>query len=325
MKKYLKDLETELKKLKISKEDIAEILEDHKEMLSEATLEGVSDDEIALKFGDPEKLAKELHEDVLSERMSKKAESVLGTGSLKDYELINSFPTLDTLNAVNISLISEDLIYFPYEGESIEVYVIGKYREEDYTINYKDGTFNLQKSKRGSSGIFFSKKSPDFGVRVPSGQLEEFTLNLISGDAELDEINADTIRLKTVSGDIEATNLTSSSNIEVSVVSGDVELQSVVAKGFEMTMVSGDLELRQANFDDAIYVNTVSGDVECNDVKVSEIQFKTVSGDFEGEEVYCNTVSLKSVSGDFEIHNSNHNQEIEVVSKKSLSGTVTIN
>ena len=285
MKKYLKDLEAELKKLKISKEDIAEILEDHKEMLNEATAEGVSDDEIALKFGDPEKLAKELYKDVLAEKMTKKIEPVFGTENLKDYELINSFPTIEDLKSVNISLISEDLIYFPHEGESIEVYVIGKYREEDYTINFKEGTFNLLKSKRGSSGIFFSKKTPDFGVRVPTGQLEQFKLNLISGDAELDEINANTMKLKTVSGDIEATNLTSSNNIEVSVVSGDVELQSVVAQGLEMTMVSGDLELRQANFDESIYVNTVSGDVECKDVKVSEIQFKTVSGDFEGEEV----------------------------------------
>jgi len=325
MKKYLKDLEAELKKLKISKEEIAEILEDHKEMISEATAEGLSDDEIALKFGDPEKIAKELYEDAFSEKTSTKAKPVFGTESLKDYELIKSFQTLDTLKAVNISLISEDLIYFPYEGEAIEVYVIGKYREEDYTINFKDGTFNLQKSKRSNSGIFFAKKTPDFGLRVPAVQLEEFKLNLISGDAELEEINADIIKLKTVSGDIEAKNLTSSNTIEVSVVSGDVELQSVVAQGLEMTMVSGDVELRQANFDDSIYVNTVSGDVEANDVKVSEIQFKSVSGDFQGEEVYCNSVSVKSVSGDFEIQNSIHDQKIEVVSKKSLSGEVTIN
>jgi len=225
---------------------------------------------------------------------------------------------------MNNLLISEDLVYFPYEGESIEVYAKGNYKEEDYTINFKNGTLNLLKSKGVKVSIFSSRKTPDFGVRVPAGQLEEFKLNLVSGDAELEEVNADSMFFKTVSGDIEAVNLTSANTIEISVVSGDAELQGVVAKGLEMTMVSGDLELRQANFDESIYVNTVSGDVEAKDVKASDIQFKTVSGDFDGEEVYCDTVSLKSVSGDFDIKNSIHDKEIQIVKKRSLSGNVTI-
>jgi len=325
MKKYLKSLEAELKKLKMSEAEIAEILEDHAEMLSEAKEEGISDDEIILKFGDPEKLAKELYEDVLSDKTTRKVESAFKSEKLIDYELINSFPTLESLQAVNISLISEDLVYFPYEGETIEVYVKGNYREEDYTISYIDGTFSLIKSKVRGIGIFTSRRTPDFGVRVPAIQLESFKLNLISGDAELEEINSATMNLKTVSGDIEAKNLVSSSSIVISVVSGDIELQGITAKGLEVTMVSGDLEMKQANFDDSIYVNTVSGDVEARDLKTSEIELKSVSGDFEGKEVYCKTVTLKSVSGDFEINNSLHDEKIEVVSKRSVSGKVTIN
>lgn len=325
MKKYLKSLEAELKKLNISDEEIAEILEDHEEMLNEAKAEGVTDDEINLKFGDPEKLAKALYEDVLSEKVTKKVEAVFGTESLKDYRLINSFPTLDELKVVNISLTSEDLIYFPYEGEAVEVYVNGKFTEEDYKINYKEGTFNLQRAKRIVAFTLFGKKTPDFGVRVPFSQLDEFKLNLVSGDGELEDIKADTITLKTVSGDIEASNLSSPNDLKISVVSGDVELKGVTAKGLEITMVSGDLELSQASFDEAIFVNTVSGDMEAKDVKVSDIEFHTVSGDFDGKEVYCNTVTLKSVSGDFDITNSNHDHEIKVVSKRSLAGHVTIN
>lgn len=325
MKKYLKSLETELKKLNISDEEIAEILEDHEEMLTEAKEEGVTDDEINLKFGDPEKLAKALYEDVISERTSEKVEAVFGTESLKDYRLINSFPTLEALKVVNISLVSEDLIYFPYEGEAIEVYVNGKFTEEDYKINYSEGTFNLKRSKRIVAFTLFGKKTPDFGVRVPFAQLEDFKLNLISGDAELEDINAKSMSLKTVSGDIEAKNLNTPNNLLISVVSGDAELKGVNAKGLEITMVSGDLEISQASFEEAIFVNKVSGDVKAKDVKVSDIEFHTVSGDFDGKEVYCDRVTLKSVSGDFDISNSIHDQKIEVVSKKSLAGHVTIN
>ena len=324
MKKYLKDLEAELKKLNISDEEIAEILEDHKEMLNEAVAEGITDEEIALKFGDPEKLAKALYQDVIEEKITKKAEAVFGTENLEGYELINSFQCLDELKTVNISLVSEDIIYFPYEGESIEVYTRGKYNEEDYTINFKDGKFNLLKSKGKVTLTIFRKKTPDFGVRVPESQLDEFKLSLVSGDGELEGISSKLVELKTVSGDLKLTNLSTSSNLVVSVVSGDVKLNGVTANGLEVSMVSGDLELNSANFDEKMHIGAVSGDTDANDVKVTEIEFHTVSGDFKGNEVYCNTVTFKSVSGDMRIENSNKDHEIEVVSKKSLSGKVTI-
>lgn len=324
MKKYLKDLEAELKKLNISEEEIAEILEDHKEMLREATEEGISDDEIALKFGDPEKLAKALYEDALGDKMSKKVEPVFGTESLEGYELVNSFPTLEELKTVNISLISEDVMYFPYEGESIEVYVRGKFREEDYTISYAKGMFNLLKSRGKVSFNIFSKKAPDFGVRVPASSLDEFKLSLISGDGELEGVTSNVIELKTVSGDLHTTNLTTEGNLVVSVVSGDVKLNGIIAKGLEMSMVSGDLVIDQGKFDEKIHIGAVSGDTNANNVKVPEIEFHTVSGDFQGDEVYCDTVTFKSVSGDFCIENNNKDHNIEVISKKSLSGKVTI-
>ncbi len=63
MKKFLKDLEKELKKLHMNNKDIAEIMADHKEMLEQALYDGLTDEEIEIKFGDPEKLAKELNGD----------------------------------------------------------------------------------------------------------------------------------------------------------------------------------------------------------------------------------------------------------------------
>ena len=141
---------------------------------------------------------------------------------------------------------------------------------------------------------------------------------------EIEEVNSGSIDLKTVSGDIDGANFTTSGNLVVSVVSGDAEFQGVIAKRLEISMVSGDLKLSQANFDELVHIGTVSGDVDASDLKVPSIEFRTVSGDFKGEEVYCKTVALKSVSGDFKIFNSNKNHEIEVVSKKSLSGDVTI-
>lgn len=325
MKKYLKDLEAELNKLNISAEEIAEILQDHKEMLEEAVAEGLSDDEIALKFGDPEKLAKDLHEDVFEEKLNKKHESVFGTEKLQGYELVNSFQTLGDLNSVKISLISEDVVYFPYDGEEIEVYVRGKFREEDYSMNFKDGEFYFKRSRNKNGLNIFGKKSPDFGIRVPRKELELFNVSLVSGNGEAEDIHAEKVNLKTVSGDLKIISLTTSDTLSVSVVSGDVKLEKVIAKGFEISMVSGDLKLNQAKFDEAIHIGTVSGDANVKDMKCPGLSINTVSGDFNGKEVYCESVSLKSISGDVNIKNSNTDIEIQIKDKKSLSGKVTIN
>lgn len=324
MKKYLKDLEAELKKFKISKEEIAEILADHKEMLTEATNEGLTDEELVEKFGDPERIAKALYEDVFEERVSKKTDVVYGTDKLEEYELVNSFNVLENLTDVAIALVSEDVIYFPYDGESIEVYVKGRFNPEDYEISFNDGLFTLKNTKQSKGFNFFGRKTPDFGVRVPKTDLATFKLNIVSGDAELADVNAGMIEWRSVSGDIEAKSIKTASNLVISVVSGDAEIKSLQAVGLAISMVSGDLELKQGMIDESLDINTVSGDVEVKDLKVSDIDFHSVSGDFDGVEVYCNTVALKSVSGDLEIRNQNKDHKIEVVKKKSLSGKVTI-
>jgi hypothetical protein len=324
MKKYLKDLETELKKLNVSDEEIAEILADHKEMLEEAQSEGVTDEEMISKFGDPKNIARDLYEDVLDEDLSQKEEPVFGTESLQGYELMKSIQVLEGLNAVNINLVSEDIIFFPYEGETIEVYVRGKFNEEEYTINFKDGIFNLIKSKGKVSFNIFGKKTPDFGVRFPQCHLENFKLSLVSGDGNIEDINADGVTFKTVSGDLKVSNITSTTKVEVSVVSGDVKLNSLSSAKLEMSSVSGDVSLKKVKLEEQAFMSTVSGDINADTVKVPEIEFRTVSGDFNGKEVYCDVVSLKSLSGDFTIENSNKDHKIEVTSKSSLSGKVTI-
>ena len=60
MKKFLKDLETELRKNKLSGAEIKEILADHEEMIQSAKNEGLTDEELEAKFGNPKKVAEEL-------------------------------------------------------------------------------------------------------------------------------------------------------------------------------------------------------------------------------------------------------------------------
>ena len=326
MKNYLKDLEKELKKLKISDAEIKEIISDHLEMLEEAKADGISDAELSSKFGTPETVASQIYKDNFETSFNDETEAVIGEGALKGYELFKAFPVDLELKKFKVSLVSEDFLYLPYEGESIQVFAKNLKDPEDYQITLVDGEFLLKRVSRAKFKIGFTKsKSPDFGIKVPMGlNIGKFEYSTVSGDAEFDKVTAKKITLQATSGDFEFSNLVAEDLIKLQTVSGDFKGTSVQGKELDISLVSGDLEVSKIRIDKDITINTVSGDAEINDLTCEHINFRTVSGDFEGEEVYPESVSVKSVSGDFEIVNKLHEKEIVVTSKKTLSGDISI-
>lgn len=327
MKNYLKNLEKELKKLRISEKEIKEIINDHLEMLEEAKEDGVSDEDLIKKFGTPDSVAKQIYTDNFENGFSEDVESVVGTDELEGYELFKAFPVVDDVKKFTVALVSEDFVFLPYEGENIEVFAHKLKNPEDYLITFTDNEFLLKrKSSKGFKINISGKRStPDFGVRVPLDlNIEQFDLNSVSGDNIVDQVKATSINVKTTSGDLEGTNLRAEKGIRLVAVSGDFEIKGLSCDNLELSLVSGDLELEQAQIQKEFKINTVSGDVECENVTCEDIEFRTVSGDFEGREVYPESISIKSVSGDIEIENTNHDKEIIVTSKKTLSGDVVI-
>lgn len=327
MKNYLKNLEKELKKLKISDKEIQEIINDHLEMLEEAKQDGVSDEELEQKFGTPDSVASQIFKDNFESKFNEDVDSVVGTEELKDYELFKAFPVNQDLSKFSVSLISEDFMFLPYDGASIEVFALKLKKPENYEISLENNEFVLKRlsSKGFKLNVFGSESTPDFGIRVPMElNIEEFVLKTISGDSVLDKVNATSINVKTTSGDLEASNLSAVKGIRLTAVSGDFEVSGLKCETLDLSVVSGDLELEQATIQKGFEINTVSGDVECKTLTCEHLGLRTVSGDFEGEEVYPESISIKSVSGDIEISNTNHDKEIVVTSKKTLSGDVVI-
>lgn len=327
MKKYLEDLKKELKKLKVNEQEIAEILADHKEMIEAAHEDGVSDEDLVSKFGNPDKVAKDLYKDAFTNSIRTERGPLITEGELEGFSLIKAFPVIEGINNVNISLISEDLRFFPYEGQTIEVYGKKIKNVEDYTITFVDNDFNLSRNSMSKKLNFFGINSHDgdFVVKVPLGiDYNKIAIKGISSDMEIDTIKTNEIKVITTSGDFELSNFSVEGTFDVSSVSGDFEFDSLEAKQLDISLVSGDIEIQNCKIVEEFKVNTVSGDVEVKNLQATNVSFRTVSGDFEGNEVYIDTVEIKSVSGDFEISNSIHDHEITVTSKKTLSGDVTI-
>ena len=327
MNKFLKDLEKELKKLKINDKDIKEILEDHEEMIEAAKKEGLNEEQIELKFGNPGKLAKDILSETKSTKVKKEyifedVDSCVEVDT-SDYNLVKTFPVISGKMCADIALVSDELSFTTYEGESIQVYENGVKDIDDYTISFDKEEFILKRDRK-IKVFSFSSKSGKFLVLVPNNvEIKGFAYKTVSGDAKLNAITTKTFKIKTTSGDIDATNI-ASEDIKISTVSGDIEMAKLKGQSFEVSLVSGDLEVKKAVVDGTMYFHSVSGDIDLLEVECQEAILKTVSGDLEGKEFYPNEVTLKSISGDIDIENSDSSREIIVKSSKSVSGEVNI-
>ena len=113
MNKFLKDLEKELKKMKMSSKNIEEILNDHKEMMAEAVNEGLTDAELYEKFGNPEILARDLYEDEKEVKVNMNEYVEYGQyGSIEGYTLFKSFPATELKEVIVINMLTGDGLCF---------------------------------------------------------------------------------------------------------------------------------------------------------------------------------------------------------------------
>lgn len=327
MNKFLKDLENELLNLKVSKKDIEEILEDHKEMIEVAKTEGLSDEEINKKFGDPVKVAKELYTDIKEEpKMSFESKSTDSCVSYKtdDYNLVKTFDEVGDKIIFEANLVSDDLQYSTYDGNQIQVYEQNINKLDEYEILFNNNVLILKKKKELK--IFKrEEKSGEFLILIPASITHKtIEFNNVSGDASFNAVKTEKLVFKSTNGDIELTNIDAVES-KFSFVNGDVEMTNFHGNTIDISVINGELEITDGTFEGDLFFNTVSGDIELNNVECAAADLRTVSGDLVGNEFYPKEVSFKSVSGDIDITNSDKTREVRIASKKSISGSIKIN
>ncbi len=324
MKKFLKDLEKELSKFKFGKKEIEEILADHKEMIDQALNDGLTEEQITEKFGNPEKLASDLYTDLSAEKSA--SEQQINTDEQEEIPGFNLYKTLNVveeLKEVSIKVISEDIAVYPYTGEQIQVYFKNVKEPELYSITLNGGVFSFGREVKKSFNIFRSSNEQVI-IKLPETKgLEKYTLTSVSGDAELKAVNAKHVALKSTSGDFEILGLKAGKG-ELTTVSGDYEIKGMKADELFVSSVSGDFEIENVVVKNDVTLNTVSGDFEVFNFVAETASLKTVSGDLDAKEFYVSKIDLRSVSGDIEIENRDKTRPIEVGKKRSVSGDIKI-
>jgi hypothetical protein len=316
MKTFLDALKKELQKRNFSKADIAEIIADHEEMIETAKTEGLNEDELASKFGDPSKLA----DDLLA---AKPIEVHKGGILVEGYTLLQSYPVLDNEFDVEITLVNEDIKYQVHDMQHIEVHYKNIKNTDDYEVSFDNNKFVLKRTSK-KEAILFSKDSRKFIVKVPQNIVSKvFTIKLVSGDAKLEGVETEEFTVNTTSGDVKLSSFTTK-HAKFHTVSGDLHLNQGTIDTLDLSMVSGDCKMALITVSGSVQTNTVSGDLKFEQCEAGDLNFQTVSGDCKGENFYPKTVTLRSVSGDLKIKNEDHTREIKVLKSKALSGKVKI-
>ena len=318
MKKYLKDLEAELRKNNLSDEEINEILADHEEMIEAAQTEGLSDEELVEKLGNPDKLAKELSE--FADQKSEESDEATENNGKHAYEFQDIEEGYDT----EITLVNEDIKLKVFDEERIVINVKGKFKPELYDITFKNNKLTLKRKKKSSGSYFGIRRNVQFIVKVPkSKMIGNFEMKLVNGDAEILSIASANSKITTSNGDLDINDF-KTTDFKLNTVNGDANIKKLQAENFETSVVNGDIVLEDTKVKEDIRMNSVSGDVKITNSECEDFTISTVSGDVIGKEFYPETVKLRSVSGDIKIVNTDLLRPIEVKSKKSVSGDIDI-
>ncbi|MCK4552446.1 MAG: DUF4097 family beta strand repeat protein [Tenericutes bacterium] len=312
MKKFMKRLEEELNKCNLNEGEIEEILADHEEMINSAISEGLTDEEVIEKFGDPKHLAEELSQFSEEKDSEEPTEEKIFADVKKNYD-------------VSVKLVNEDVGFYIHKANEIKVQYFGKRDFKRYTIEFVDNKLTIERPKGLNIEMFSRDNGAEFNVYLPKGvNAHEFKLKTVNGDLEVEGLSANQVEIQATNGDLEIDNL-QSVDFKVTTVNGDIEVNHVSCEEFVASVVSGDIEISDMTCKNDIYMNTVSGDIEINDSTCAEATLKTVSGDLEGNEFYPEVVSLKSVSGDIDINNRDKSKKIKVKTRRSVSGEISIN
>lgn len=315
MTKYIEDLKRELNKQHLREQDINDIIQDHEEMIQNAINEGLSEEEMLKRFGNPKDLAEEL-----ASFSSKEVEPLIIPN---DFRLWKKFSLTEGELSMKISLVDEDVKMVLSKNNELSVYYSGKEDISNYHCSLDNISFILEAPK--AKGFLFSKPSHqniNFIIEIPANQLiSSLNLSAVSSDIHLNYLKTKILVVSATSGDVLIEN-GQFGETKWNIVSGDITSRDNLFENLFSSQVSGDLVFNKTNVSKLLKLNTVSGDIMIDDVHCDECYLQTVSGDLNGKEFYPNSISLKSVSGDMTIKNNQHT-DISV-KKSSVSGEINI-
>ncbi|ARK29180.1 DUF4097 family beta strand repeat-containing protein [Halalkalibacter krulwichiae] len=207
-----------------------------------------------------------------------------------------------SIEKLELASTSTDWYIETTNSDEIVIKLINADNQMDIHSLQRGNTLKVEVKERKFKWLSFNFKGQTKAVvQLPVEYKNHLAINAISGNIGIEnEMLAQSLTLKSVSGDIRAEKL-ESSKVNASTTSGD--------------LMFGEMDVRESQF------NTVSGNLSVSQLK-GEIEGESVSGNMTIEFSEENQrTKLKSVSGDVTVALQTGNPEVKV---KSVSGKLLV-
>jgi len=234
----------------------------------------------------------------------------------------NETISLENIEQINFNTKSNDVkVYVSNTNELRVVQYSGKKAKEKDLFTYKKegNTLTIKGNYREFCIGFCFDIGTRYEIYLPNTYTKNLSINEISGDITVGEqdINLNSLSLKTTSGDIEINNNIKANNITIDTKSGEIKTNNLKANKIDIQSISGDLYLESLVSKD-IYMRTISGEVEVNQT-IGKLDIKTTSGDIEIDHFTIkNNSKITSISGDVNV-SLNQDSHCNII-ESSVSG-----
>ncbi len=174
-----------------------------------------------------------------------------------------------------LNVIAGDINIVPIKEDKINVSASEKFYKYYDVINNESGLdIHLKKDR-----IFNKNISEDLYIEIGESFLfDEVLLSVTSADLDTSyRFNCNSIKINTVSGDINIGDIRANENVTIEGVSGDIKIENLKALNVKVNEVSGDVTI--VNIDCSnIKMNSVSGDMEITG-NSDNVKGSSISGD----------------------------------------------
>lgn len=221
----------------------------------------------------------------------------------KDVRTEKSIDEAETVTTLKLDVAADDIELYPSEDGLLHI----EYWDSElrpFTYNFSNGTAELRQSTNYINWFQFRiYDNKTMKVYLPETVTETLSIKLASGTLE-DKgclLNIENFRLNLSSGNanIKQSVVTS---MDIHMASGNITLQNITANYLNANMSSGDFELRDSEINGILDLDMASGDVRFIDTTAHTLKSDISSGKLNATNFVTESVTSRSASGDITLY-----------------------
>jgi DUF4097 and DUF4098 domain-containing protein YvlB len=311
MNTFLNGLKNELLLAGFSKKETDEIITDYQDMIDQAVRQGLKESEIESTFGSMKQIVLEIKTD-------QKPKDANDIG--KEVQTFH----VEDIDNIDIDLVNEDIRMATHEETYIKLSYDGVYDSNHVLIETQQKTLTIKNKKKYQGFKKNKQQKLSFYLYIPSKmRLNQVAVGSINGEIAVLDIQSNQLKAYSVNG---LTKLSHNETIQIKYdgVNGKTWIQNNFTDHINAKTVSGKLDIEDNDINDTLSITNISAPISINNSMPLNLKINTVSGHIDAKECYPETLSVNSVSGHVNIKNQDKTKNINIESKRSISGKINI-